>query len=516
MAGRGRSKEMARSKDTPNTQYIILWRAPSTTTQTHRTATTRELKLKDDHEINAPCRSAATDHTITITVDAASSSESPPLDKKHSKMDKKKEKEKKRSKRDRGDDDDDDDIERRQMKKEKKRQKKEKKKRKREASASSSESSSTSAEEPKENVSIEATAAATPMAKVSADDDDSNSNINEGITLLLFYQYVEPPWDEAQYQTAKQFVSNIGQKYNITGRIRCAREGLNCTLTGSRHNMQLWMDALRKFDGGRSTMDPLTGKKTVTEFANTEFKLTHNLPQGQRFPRLNVMEVIELVNYGLAGARAPPISKHGGQHLEPHEYHTKMTESDVVVIDVRNHYESNIGRFVPPPHGATVIDPKMRKSTEFPLWLDKPETKEMLRNKQVLMYCTGGVRCERASALLKQKMDTEEDTKSLGIKGVYQLQGGIDKYFKEFPMGGMWRGKNYVFDKRFAHAPPGIVGTAGVGSNGKGDEPDADDNIEEEVKKKSPVDVADGILGKCEACSKPWVSTLLICPFNLK
>ena len=435
-------------------------------------------------------------------------------------MDKKK-KEKKRSKRVRGDDDDDD-IERRMMKKEKKRQKKEnkkkKKKRKRESSVSSSASSSTSAEEPKEKVSIEATVAvaATPTAKVSADDDDSNSNknINEGITLLLFYQYVEPPWDEAQYQTAKQFVSSIGQIYNITGRIRCAREGLNCTLTGSRHNMQLWIDDLRKFDGGRSTVDPLTGKKTVTEFANTEFKLTHNLPQGQRFPRLNVMEVIELVNYGLAGARAPPISKHGGQHLEPHDYHTKMTESDVVVIDVRNHYESNIGRFVPPPDGATVIDPKMRKSTEFPLWLDKPETKEMLRNKQVLMYCTGGVRCERASALLKQKMDTEEDTKSLGIKGVYQLQGGIDKYFKEFPMGGMWRGKNYVFDKRFAHAPPGIVGA--VGDRKGDDDVDAYDDIREEVNKKGPVDAADGILGKCEACSKPWVSTLLICLFDLK
>ena len=67
-----------------------------------------------------------------------------------------------------------------------------------------------------------------------------------------------------------------------------------------------------------------------------------------------------------------------------------------------------------------------------------------------ITYQTGGVRCERASALLKQKIETEDDTKSLGIKGVYQLQGGIDKYFKEFPEGGLWKGKNYVFDKRFS------------------------------------------------------------------
>lgn len=58
--------------------------------------------------------------------------------------------------------------------------------------------------------------------------------------------------------------------------------------------------------------------------------------------------------------------------------------------------------------------------------------------------------------MLKQKMETEEDTKELGIKGVYQLQGGIDKYFKQYPQGGLWKGKNYVFDKRFAHAPPAV------------------------------------------------------------
>jgi predicted sulfurtransferase len=66
----------------------------------------------------------------------------------------------------------------------------------------------------------------------------------------------------------------------------------------------------------------------------------------------------------------------------------------------------------------------MRKSTEFPVWLDKPETREEMKGKQVLMYCTGGIRCERASALLKYKMETDPEIKNLGIKGVYQLQGG--------------------------------------------------------------------------------------------
>ena len=171
--------------------------------------------------------------------------------------------------------------------------------------------------------------------------------------------------------------------------MRVAREGLNCTLTGSYDGIRAWCSALRKFDGGRSTIDPNTGLK-VTEFANTEFKLTDDLPLKQRFSKLHPFEVVELVNYGLAGSRAPPLSQHGGTHLEPTEYNKKMCESDTVIIDVRNHYESNIGRFNPPENGAQMIDPKMRKSTEFPIWLEN--NKEKLRGKQVLMYCTGGVR----------------------------------------------------------------------------------------------------------------------------
>ena len=103
-------------------------------------------------------------------------------------------------------------------------------------------------------------------------------------------------------------------------------------------------------------------------------------------------------------------------------------------------------------------------------------------------------RCERASALLKQKIDKEEDTKQLGIKGVYQLQGGVDKYFKEFPTGGLWKGKNYTFDKRFAHAPPAVEAV----------ERTKKVLGEEEVLDNDTKLSADQVLGKCEACQKPW------------
>lgn len=102
-----------------------------------------------------------------------------------------------------------------------------------------------------------------------------------------------------------------------------------------------------------------------------------------------------------------------------------------------------------------------------------------LNLQQVLMYCTGGIRCERATALLKYKMEKDPTVQSLGIKGVYQLQGGIDKYFKEFPDGGYWKGKNYVFDKRFAHHPPAKEGGAAP------------------AEQTAPLSV-------CESCQAPW------------
>ena len=276
-------------------------------------------------------------------------------------------------------------------------------------------------------------------ADAETNDNDSNDSIKEGnqdtrkdgCTLLLFYQYIEPILDESGFQELLHHVESTAEKYAIMGRARVAHEGLNCTLTGSYENIRLWCKSLRSFSNSQY-------------FSETEFKLTDNLPMGQAFKKLHAFKVDEIVNYGLAGERAPNINM-TGVHLEPKDYHKKMTEDETVIIDVRNHYEAAIGKFNPPTNGAKYIDPMMRKSTEFPVWLDKPETKEMLKGKQVLMYCTGGVRCERASALLRTKIETEEDTKALGIKGVFQLQGGIDKYFRDFPEGGWWQGKNYVF-----------------------------------------------------------------------
>jgi hypothetical protein len=219
-------------------------------------------------------------------------------------------------------------------------------------------------------------------------DEERKAQQNRTLSLLLFYQYLEPVWDESTYHFMLKKLQEVGTNLGLTGRMRVAREGLNCTLTGTHDTIVEYCKTLRQL--------------RPTEFCDTEFKVTTDLPQAQKFPNLKILKVIELVNYGLEGPKAPPIAKFSGIHLEPKDYHKKLGESNTVVIDVRNHYEAAIGRFVPPKEGEGVqadqpppkwLDPKMRKSTEFPVWLDKPGTKEQMKGKQVLMYCTGKYTC---------------------------------------------------------------------------------------------------------------------------
>jgi predicted sulfurtransferase len=314
------------------------------------------------------------------------------------------------------------------------------------------------------------------------------------VTLLLFYQYVEPVWDDATYKVVQEQVYDIGTSLSITGRMRVAKEGLNCTLSGTRTNIVQFCHQLRLWK--------------PKEFDQTEFKLTTHLLHKHQFPNLKIIPVSELVNYGLPvnGNKAPPIQQYSGTHLEPIEYHQKLGEPNTVIIDVRNHYEATIGHFNIPEtnkQSSKFLDPKMRKSTEFPIWLDDETTKEQLKGKQVLMYCTGGIRCERASALLKYKIANDPTMQQLNIQGVYQLQGGIDKYFKEFPDGGYWIGKNYTFDKRCAHAPVEktiIADTrtdTSITANTESMPSSATAQVISDESNHVP-------LGKCAACKKPW------------
>lgn len=255
-------------------------------------------------------------------------------------------------------------------------------------------------------------------------------------TICLFYQYKEPAWKSKEHKAALNKVTDLAKEYGVTGRGRCAPEGLNCTLTASANDIRAFCYALRDWD---------------SSFDETDFKLEDGIENKHRFRTFTLRKVDELVGYALDGIKAPSLNRHSGKHLEAIEYHKQMQQKDTVIIDVRNAYESDIGHFQPPEGGAELLDPKMRTSQDFPKWLNAPATKQKLKNKTVMMYCTGGIRCERATALLNQITDAEEDFKT---KDVVMVRGGIERYLKTFKQGGYWKGKNYLFDKRMEQAPP--------------------------------------------------------------
>ena len=259
----------------------------------------------------------------------------------------------------------------------------------------------------------------------------------DAVSICLMYQYKEPAWTRKQVKAALAKITTLASVHEVTGRGRLAPEGLNCTLTGSAAGLREFCYALRRWD-------PL--------FQSTDFKLTDGLPTTARFRIFGLRKVEELVNYGLQGPKAPSVTAHGGVHLEAHEYHEAMKDEGTVIIDVRNAYESAIGHFQPPPGGATLLDPRMRNSSDFPKWLNAPETRAQLQGKKVMMYCTGGIRCERATALLNQM--TQASNGSFATKDdVVMVRGGIERYIKTFPGGGFWKGKNYLFDRRMEQVP---------------------------------------------------------------
>lgn len=277
----------------------------------------------------------------------------------------------------------------------------------------------------------DAAAAAAPAPKVYPPPPPGN------VTLLLFYQYVRPSWTAPQRQNAENFTRDSLTRHGCTGRLRCAKEGFNGTLTGPPEGIRAFCQDLREYE--------------PEHFGQTDFKITDGLREGQMLRGLKVWHVNELVTYGF-DLKTGSIER-GGTHLPPKEWHDKAGEEGAVLIDVRNANENAIGRFQPHNDASRVLDPNMRTSTEFPDWVQENLPK-LHAAKQVMMYCTGGIRCERASALLVEK--------GVPAEKVFQLEGGIHRYLEAFPDGGHWIGKNYVFDRRFAHGAtsrePEVVG----------------------------------------------------------
>lgn len=227
-------------------------------------------------------------------------------------------------------------------------------------------------------------------------------------TILLFYKYVQIQYPKSIMKQQRELCESLGLK----GRIILAHEGINATVSGPTESTNAYKEYMN----------------THELFGGIDFKESEG--SDDDFPRLRVVVKDEIVHLGLDTEKVTV--QDGGQHLTPEEAHALMAQNpeDLIILDARNNYESRVGTF------TNSLTPDIKTFREFPDYVD--QNLENFKDKQVLMHCTGGIRCERASAYLQQK----------GIaKKVYQILGGIHRYTEKYP-DGFFRGKNYVFDGR--------------------------------------------------------------------
>lgn len=225
---------------------------------------------------------------------------------------------------------------------------------------------------------------------------------------LLYYCYT-PVADAEQFAADHlKFCKSLGLK----GRIIVADEGLNGTVSGTAEACRTYMDTLH----------------AEPRFATIDFKIdTVDQPS---FVKMHVRYKSEIVHSGLRDPKIIDPTKRTGKHLEPTEFMAMKDRDDVVVLDVRSNYEHNLGHF----KNAVRLD--IENFRDFPAMINELA---QFKDKKILTYCTGGIKCEKASALLLHE----------GFSDVYQLHGGIIKYGKE--AGGKdFDGKCYVFDNRLA------------------------------------------------------------------
>lgn len=200
-------------------------------------------------------------------------------------------------------------------------------------------------------------------------------------------------------------------RLNLKGRIIVAEQGINGTLGGKLEDVKAYVKAMN--------LHPL--------FKKIQYKWSDG--NGDDFPRLSIKVRPELVT--LAPGEQFDVFN-SSKALKPQEWHDYLQQHpDVILLDARNDYESDIGAF----KGKNTIKPKIKAFRDI-----KPELDKLPKDKPILTYCTGDVRCEYLSAYMKHR----------GFDEVYHLDGGIVKYGQAFGDDGFWEGKCYVFDDRMS------------------------------------------------------------------
>jgi UPF0176 protein len=226
------------------------------------------------------------------------------------------------------------------------------------------------------------------------------------IVVVALYKFVTLE----DYQSLRQPLLDVLTANGVKGTLLLALEGINGTIAGPREGADKVLEWLR----GDPRLADLDWKESLCD----------EMP----FYRTKVKLKKEIVTIGVQGVSP---NEKVGTYVEPQDWNALISDPEVLLIDTRNDYEVSIGTF----EGA--IDPKTKTFREFPDYVK--EHFDPARHKKVAMFCTGGIRCEKASSYMLQQ----------GFDQVFHLKGGILKYFEEVPAEqSMWNGECFVFDNR--------------------------------------------------------------------
>ncbi|NQD38513.1 rhodanese-related sulfurtransferase [Permianibacter sp. IMCC34836] len=236
------------------------------------------------------------------------------------------------------------------------------------------------------------------------------------VVVAALYKFVtlsEPSDTEGQSLVRWQdSLYTVCQSHGIRGTLLLAREGINGTVSGSRAGIDGLLGWLRSH----------------TEFAGLEHK--ESLAEKNPFFRLKIKLKQEIVTLGVPGVDP---NQQVGTYVEPQDWNALIAQDDVLVVDTRNDYEYAIGTF------ERALDPNTRSFREFPEWVK--QNLDPAKHKRVAMFCTGGIRCEKASSYMLAQ----------GFESVFHLKGGILNYIEKVPAEqSLWRGDCFVFDNRVA------------------------------------------------------------------
>lgn len=228
------------------------------------------------------------------------------------------------------------------------------------------------------------------------------------ITVCALYKFVRLE----NFENLKPSLVATMEDNEVKGTLLLAEEGINGTIAGPQEGI----DNVLNFLEQDSRLSPLS------------FKVSYNTENP--FQRTKVKLKKEIVTMGVEGID-PTLTV--GTYVKPKDWNALISDPDVLLVDTRNDYEVEIGTF------KNAINPDTETFREFPAYVEKNLDKN--KHKKVAMFCTGGIRCEKSTAYLKEQ----------GFEEVYHLEGGVLKYLEEVPQEDtMWEGECFVFDSRVA------------------------------------------------------------------